>query len=108
MARTIRFHLDETCRQSIATGLRLHGIDVTTTAEAGLLSATDPEQLEFARQHARVVFTHDSDFVGLHETGVDHCGIIYCHQKRRSIGEIIRGLVLVWEVYEPDELRNRL
>ena len=39
MARTIRFHLDEHCDPAIAAGLRLHGVDVTTTADAGLISA---------------------------------------------------------------------
>jgi hypothetical protein len=30
MLQTIRFHLDENCAKAIATGLRRHGIDVTT------------------------------------------------------------------------------
>ncbi len=55
MARTIRFHLDENCDARIAAGLRLHGIDLTTTVEAGLLRASDEEQLRFAISdtHAR-------------------------------------------------------
>ena len=39
MPRTIRFHLDEHCDPAIAAGLRLHGVDVTTTPEAHLLGA---------------------------------------------------------------------
>src|SRR3954466_3270903 len=48
MARTIRFHLDEHCPAALATGLRRRGMDVTTTPEAGLLQATDLEQLAYA------------------------------------------------------------
>jgi hypothetical protein len=50
MARTIRFHLDENCDRAIAEGLRRRGIDVSTTPEAELLSATAEEQ--FAGCHA--------------------------------------------------------
>jgi hypothetical protein len=42
MPQTICFHLDENCTKAIAWGLRRHGIDVTTTPEAGLLGATAP------------------------------------------------------------------
>jgi hypothetical protein len=49
MPRTIRFHLDEDCSKAIAKALRRHGIDVTTTPEAGLLGARDEEQAPHAR-----------------------------------------------------------
>jgi hypothetical protein len=45
MARTIRFHLDEHCDPAIAAGLRLHRVDVTTTAQAGLFGAEDVEHV---------------------------------------------------------------
>ena len=41
MPRTIRFHLDENCPHAIAEGLRRRGIDVTTTPEVDLISASD-------------------------------------------------------------------
>jgi predicted nuclease of predicted toxin-antitoxin system len=50
MPQTIRFHLDEHCPTALAEGLRRRGIDVTTTPEAGLMQATDEEQLAFARR----------------------------------------------------------
>jgi len=108
MPRTIRFHLDENCDAAIAAGLRLHGVDVTTTADVGLGGAIDEEHIAFGLAEGRVVFTHDSDFVVLHHTGITHAGISYCHQQRHSLGEVIRRLVLIWEVYEPDEFRNHL
>jgi hypothetical protein len=43
MPRTILFHLDENCHRAIAEGLRRRGIDVTTTPEVGLISATDEQ-----------------------------------------------------------------
>jgi Domain of unknown function (DUF5615) len=44
----IRYHLDESVDVAIADGLRRRGIDVTTSVEAGLLSAPDVEQLAWA------------------------------------------------------------
>lgn len=106
MARTIRFHLDEHVGNAVAAGLRRLGIDVTTTHEAGLRGANDPEQL--ANAEARVIFTEDDDFLVLANLGVEHPGIVYCKQNTRSIGEIIAGLELIWEVCEADEMRNRV
>ncbi len=108
MPRTIRFHLDEHCDQAVADGLRRRGIDVTTTPEAGLLQASDQEQLEYGRRENRVIFTQDADFLRLHAAGVNHAGIVYCHQQTRSVGEMIRGLVMIWEILDPDDMRNRV
>jgi predicted nuclease of predicted toxin-antitoxin system len=108
MPRTIRFHLDEHCDLAIAEGLRRRAIDVTTTPEAGLLRASDGEQLDYARRENRVIFTEDADFLRLHAVGVQHAGIAYCHQQSRSVGEIIRGLVMIWEILDPEDMRNRV
>jgi predicted nuclease of predicted toxin-antitoxin system len=108
MARTIRFHLDENCTKAIALGLRRHGIDVTTTPEARLLGALDEEHAAYALNEARVIFTQDRDFLRINAVGVPHAGIAYCEKDTRSIGEIIAALVLLWEIYEPQEMTNRV
>ncbi|MEH1890352.1 MAG: DUF5615 family PIN-like protein [Nostoc sp.] len=69
MTQKIRFHLDENVSNAIAEGLRRRGIDVTTTSETGLIAASDGEQLYFAVFQYRVIFTHDDDFVILHQAG---------------------------------------
>ena len=40
--------------------------------------------------------------------GIEHSGIAYCHRKKRSLGEIIASLVLIWEMLESDEMRSRV
>jgi predicted nuclease of predicted toxin-antitoxin system len=60
--RAIKLHLEENCDPRIATGLRLHGIDVTTSADAGLLQAHDRQHINFAVAQKRVIVTQDSDF----------------------------------------------
>ncbi|MEM9540240.1 MAG: DUF5615 family PIN-like protein [Cyanobacteria bacterium P01_E01_bin.42] len=104
----IRFHLDEQVERAIAEGLRRRNIEVTTTPEAQLLGATDPAQLAFAISQKRVIFTHDDDFLAIHQRGLNHYGIAYCHPNSRSIGDIVRGLILIWEVLEPSEMENHV
>jgi predicted nuclease of predicted toxin-antitoxin system len=108
MARTIRFHLDENCDPRIAAGLRLHGVDVTTTAEVGLLHASDEAHLAFAVAEARVIVTQDTDFLRIVAAGQQTPGVVFYAAPTHSIGQVIRYLVLMWEVYEPEEMRNRV
>ena len=108
MPRTIRYHLDEDVDPAIAEGLRRRGIEVTTSQEVGLLGAPDPVQLAHAAAQGRVLFTHDDDHLKLNAQGVEHAGMAYCHRLRRSLGQIIDALTLLWELAEPEELVNRV
>jgi hypothetical protein len=108
MPSLIRFHLDENVDHAIAHGLRLHRIDVTVSSDVGLLRATDEEQLAFARTAQRVLVTHDEDFLILHRQGVSHAGIAYCHPDALRIGDIIRGLLLIWGAMSPEEMVNHV
>jgi len=108
MAKTIRYHLDEHIATAVAVGLRSRGIDVTTTAEARLATATDEAQLEYARDAGRVLVTHDADFLRLHDSGTKSAGIVYCHQQQTSLGELVRGLVLIHSVLSPEDMRNHV
>ncbi|HUG66800.1 MAG TPA: DUF5615 family PIN-like protein [Pirellulaceae bacterium] len=92
----IRYHLDESVPNAIANGLRLRGIDVTTTKDAGLLEAPDDQQLAYAHANHRVIVSFDDDFLVLASQGVEHSGIAYCHQRERSIGQVVNGLVSLW------------
>ncbi|NET61016.1 MAG: hypothetical protein F6K47_34280 [Symploca sp. SIO2E6] len=108
MLQVIRFHLDESVSNAIAEGLRLRKIDVTTSPEEGLIGASDEEQIAFALSGTRVIFTFDDDFLQLHQIGITHAGIVYTRQGSRSIGEIIRSLILIWECLDPDYMMGRV
>jgi predicted nuclease of predicted toxin-antitoxin system len=88
--------------------LRRYGINITTTIDAGLRTATDLKQLEFSRQEQRVIVTHDADFLRLANQKTDHPGIVYCDPTSRSIGDIIRGLILIYEVLTPNEISGKI
>ena len=104
----MRFHLDEHVDHAVAEGLRRRGIDVTTTVEAGLRSASDLAHLEYARRERRVMVADDPDFLALAQQGVEHAGIVYWHKSRRSIGQLIEFLILVDACLSEEDMRNHV
>ncbi len=108
MAERIRFHLDEHIDPDIARALRRHGIDVTTTVEAGLYSQSDRLQIDYTKTSGRVIVTHDTDFLRMANQDSDHPGIVYCHRTAFSMGEVIRRLILLYEVLGAEEIRGRI
>lgn len=104
----MRFHLDEHVAGVIAAALRRRGVDVTTTADAGLLDSPDADHLAFALRENRVIVTQDSDFLRLHAAGARHAGIVYAAQGSRSTGEVIRFLALMHDCFTADEMRGRI
>lgn len=107
MPEPIRFHLDEHLDPAIAEGLRRHGIDVTTTIDAGLRTLSDEDQLAFAVRERRVLVTSDTDFLQP-SIDADHPGIVFIPMGKRTIGEIIRALLLVHAVLKADEMRGSI
>jgi len=108
VAERIRFHLDENVEPDIARALRRYGIDVTTSVEAGLRTRNDAEQWAFVREEGRVLVTHDADFLRLTSRDPEHPGIAYCHKASRAIGDMIRSLILIYEILLPEELVGRV
>lgn len=104
----IRFHLDENVSGAIASSLRHRGIDVTTSADAGLIGADDRDHIRFALLQNRVVVTHDDDFTRIHTDSVVHAGICYCHKDKYSIGDLVRLLLLASECFTEDEMPGHL
>ena len=93
---------------AVAGGLRRRGMDVLTTGEAGRLSTTDIDQLEFATQQGRILFTQDDDFLVLGVGGREHAGIAYLHQQHFTVGRAVRGLLGLCERVSPAEARSRV
>jgi predicted nuclease of predicted toxin-antitoxin system len=104
----MRFHLDENVDHAIADGLRRRAIDVTTSTDAGLISAPDEDQLTFAASNGRVLVTHDRDIIRLHAIGTPHHGIAFCSSGARSVGEMVRQLLLMHECLEEQEMDGRV
>ncbi len=108
MAERIKFYLDENVSNAVAEGLRRKGIDVTTTPEKSLISVSDLIQLQFALSQKRAIFTQDTDFLRIHQAGISHYGIVYCSQGAKSMGEVIKGLISIWELLEPNDMFGKV
>ena len=99
----VRYYADEHVPKAVDVGLRARGVDVQSTAEAGGLGASDDAQLAFALSHGRVMATHVDDYLGLAARGALHAGIAYAPEQT-SVGEIIRGLMLISRVLSAEKM----
>lgn len=103
----VRFYTDEHVSRAVIRGLRNRGIDVLTVHDADMLGASDEDHLALARRENRVLFTQDADFLRIATSGVDHAGIVYASQ-RTSIGRIIRGLSLIHQVLDAEDMAEQI
>ena len=89
----VRLYVDEDASESaVVAGLRARGVDLVTTVEANRCGASDAEQLEFATELGRVIYTFNAgDFARLHreylQAGRPHAGIGVIRDLRYSIGQ---------------------
>ncbi len=72
-----------------------------------MLGASDEEQLALAVSQGRVIITQDDDFLRLHARGINHKGIVSASQQT-SIGDIVRGLMILWHVLSVSEMQNHV
>jgi hypothetical protein len=103
----VRYYLDEHIAEAIATGLRNRGIDVLTLIEAGMLGASDREHITYAYEEGRVLVTHGDDFLRLAAQTEEHAGVAFAPQSR-SIGEMVRGLTVIVEEMEAEEMEGHV
>lgn len=85
-----KLHLDEHLPPRLALQLRMHGYDVTSTLESGLVEADDDEQLAFAATEQRAIVTvNHKDFAVRHESylseGKEHWGIVLSTEETISV-----------------------
>ncbi|MCC5663494.1 DUF5615 family PIN-like protein [Nostoc sp. CHAB 5784] len=110
----IRFYLDEDAgKKSLANGLRNAEIDVMTTAEADRLGASDDNQLIWAMEQRRVIYSFNvGDFCRLHKAYLEqqqkHSGIVLAAKQSYSIGGQLRGLLKLVESMEAEDMANQL
>lgn len=104
----LKFHLDENLPNALANALRRRGVDVTTTPEQELRTASDETQLAFACSQGRVLVTSDSDFLRLHAHGRDHAGIVFVNQRHVPLGRLTKKLLVMWRTLSSHEMIARI
>lgn len=111
-----RILADADFNRRIIVGLRRQQpmVDVVMAQEIDLRSAPDPEVLRYAKQHDRILLTHDVNtmpghFYALLQTlpeGEHSPGVLAIPQLL-PIGAAIDALLLVWSCSEHAEWRDR-
>jgi len=100
----LKLHLDEDAdAHALLNALRHRGMDVSSSRELVLLQCSDEEQLTWAFEQGRALYTYNaSDFCRLHSEftrqGRHHAGIIIGDQQVLSIGEEMRRLLRLSDV----------
>ena len=102
----IKFHLDESVHEAVAIGLKRRGVNVTTSLDAKLLGATDIEQLAFAAKEDRVFVTCDVDFLRIAKLETSHSGILYFHNQKKTVGQVVNRLLRLQQTHMPKMLNN--
>lgn len=107
----IALYLDEDVDILVAHLLRARGYKATTTVDAGMLGASDDEQLETAASRQLTLLTHNRvDFEEqirkYFAAGKSHAGIIIA--TRHSPQEIVRRLLIILDSTTADEMLNQV
>lgn len=108
MDESIRLYMDQHFPAPVTRGLRRHGIDSVTAQEADRCEFSDADQLVFATADGRVLVTFDTDFLALHQSGVEHAGIVWCPAQKYGAGDLIQASLLLHGVLDSGGMRNHL
>lgn len=107
-------YLDEdSMDHALVNSLRAQGFDVLTTAEARNRRRCDREQLTFAMERGRVIFTSNvRDFRRLNNDWLrserHHAGIIVLADRRTSIGAQTRAFIRLIAAHSSETMQDRL
>jgi predicted nuclease of predicted toxin-antitoxin system len=108
LAAAVNLYLDENLSPKIAGQLQRRGINAVSVRELGLLGDSDINHLIRASEMGYVLVTTDTDYLVMAAQGVKHSGIIFGVQGDHSIGDWVKALELVCEVYTSEELKDHV
>jgi predicted nuclease of predicted toxin-antitoxin system len=98
--------------RAVTTELRLRKIDVLTAQEDGMAQLDDENLLRRATELGRILVSQDQDLLRegarrQQENG-DFSGIVYGHQLRVTIGQMVEDLELIARATSLGEWRGRI
>lgn len=98
--------------RAVTTALRLRSIDVVTAQEDGAAQFDDDRLLQRATDLGRILVSQDVDLLRegarrLRE-GEGFSGLVYAHQLRVTIGQIVEGLELIAAATSKEEWSGKI
>lgn len=108
----LRLYFDHNVHEIASRVLRERQLDVLTALEDGCHDIPDDRLLERASELGRALVTHDRDFLReakrRQRLRLPFAGVIYCHQNRLTLAQLVDELELVARGSTDDELRDRV
>jgi hypothetical protein len=110
----IQLYFDEDAGQnSLVQALLKNQIDVITTVQAKNVNNSDEQQLIWATNENRVIYTFNvADFCRLHKNYLaenkQHTGIIVVTKQRYSIGQQLRAILFLIKDKSAEYMVNKL
>ena len=109
---SVSFYMDVHVRRAVTVALRMRSIDVMTAQEDGAAELDDDPLLQRATDLGRGLVSQDDDLLreGVRRLrhGEDFSGVVYAHQLRITIGQMVEDLELIATATSPDEWRGRI
>ena len=104
--------MDVHVRRAVTAALRLRSIDVLTAQEDGSAEFADDVLLKRATELGRILVSQDEDLLREGARWLSErkgfSGIIYAHQLRITIGQLVEDLELIARVTSKDEWSGRI
>ena len=98
--------------RAVTNALRLRAIDVLTAQEDNAAELDDDVLLQRATELGRVLVSQDEDLIResawLLNGHEDFSGLIYAHQPRVSIGQLVNDLELIAKATTAEEWRGKI
>lgn len=110
----IRFYIDEDAmRSAFVATLRDAALDIVTVADVDRLGYSDTDQLAWATEQGRVLYSFNvRDFSRLHTeiltNGQSHAGSVVAPRQRYSIDTQLRGLLALSKSRTAENMVNQL
>ncbi len=110
----IRLYIDEdSFDKSLVAAFRSAALDVITVADTNKQSCSDEDQLIWAAEQGRVIYSYNRrDFCRLHieflSTERNHAGIIVLRQQRYSVGQQLQGMLTLIAAQTAEDMVNQL
>ena len=104
--------MDVHVRRAVTTTLRLRSVDVLTAQEDGAAELDHDRLLQRATELVRVLVSQDEDLLRegapwLREHK-DFSGIVYAHQLRITVGQMVEDFELISKAMSQAEWRRRI
>jgi len=113
MSKILLYIDEDSMDEDFVQALQSRNVDVLTVANVGMLHRSDEEQLDWARESSRVIFSFNTrDFYRLHTTligqSLSHAGIVLAPQQRYGVGEMMRGVLKLINTKSLEEMQGQL